>query len=204
MPLEIAHITIDGKKTDETTDVDEKNVTTQKASDVLQMFENKKPMFIKFYANWCGHCKTIEGPWEKLIENVKTTSPNENFAIVEVESKVINKEMDKIISTTANLKVDGFPTIGTITYENKKATFTPYKGERNTKEMVKFVLDKNNKLVTGMKGGRKSRKNKRSSTKHKRSSTKNKRSSTKHKRTKHKRSGSKRSGSKRSGSKRKH
>ena len=49
--LEIAHITIDGKEIDEKTDIDKKKVTTVKGSDVLSMYLNKKPMFIKFYAN---------------------------------------------------------------------------------------------------------------------------------------------------------
>ena len=53
--LEIAHITIDGKEIDKTTNIDNKKVTTQKSSDVLSMYLNKKPMFIKFYATWCGH-----------------------------------------------------------------------------------------------------------------------------------------------------
>ena len=172
MPLEIAHITIDGKKTDEETPIDEKNLTTTKMSDVIRMFNEKKPMFIKFYANWCGHCKVMEKPWEELIAGVKKneSSKDKNFAIVEVESKIMNKEINKIIATTKNLgKVDGFPTIGTITYEgaDKKPVFTTYDGGRTTKDMLEFVLDKKNKLVSEMGGG--ARRTRRRKHKHKHS-----------------------------------
>lgn len=151
--LEIAHITIDGKEIDEKTDIDKKKVTTVKGSDVLSMYLNKKPMFIKFYANWCGHCVHMDGDWKKLVEETKKKYNNENIAIVAVESKVIGKEIDKIISTTKGLKtVNGFPTIGSITYVNDNAVFTPYNGNRTFDEMFKAV----DKLVQGkptMKGG---------------------------------------------------
>lgn len=157
MPLEIAHLTIDGKQIDEETDIDSSKVTTQKTTDVLRMFNEQKPMFIKFYANWCGHCKTIDGPWQDLIENLRAKCQKEkcdNLAIVAVESKIINKEIDKIISGTQNLKVDGFPTIGSITYNNnKKAIFTPYNGERTANGMLNYIkmFFKNNKMHGGAK-----------------------------------------------------
>jgi thiol-disulfide isomerase/thioredoxin len=161
--FENAHITIDGKEIDEETDISEnKEVTTQKASEVLRMFNEKKPMFIKFYANWCGHCKTIDGPWKQLVKASKAKYSDKNIALVEIESKVINKEIDKIISGTKNLKVDGFPTIGSITYENNNAVFRPYNGERNANAMLKVVSELVNDKTGLIKqtGGRKRKTNK--------------------------------------------
>ena len=161
--LEIAHITIDGKEIDKTTNIDNKKVTTQKSSDVLSMYLNKKPMFIKFYATWCGHCVSMDGEWKKLIEETKKKYNNKNIAIVEVESQVISKEkykeIDELISKTKGLKkVNGFPTIGSITYDNNKnAVFTPYNGNRTVGEMFKavstLVQDKHT-----MKGGHRTKK----------------------------------------------
>jgi len=164
--LEIAHITIDGKEIDENTDIDKKNVTTEEVSDVLRMFLNKKPMFIKFYATWCGHCVHMDGDWKKLVDETKKKYNNENIAIVAVESKVINKEIDKIISNTKGLKkVNGFPTIGSITYDNdKNAVFEPYTGDRTFGEMFKavdkLVQDKNKMRLKGGYRGKKSLKRK--------------------------------------------
>ena len=161
--LEIAHITMDGKEIDETTPIDKNQVTTQKAADVLKSFNEKKPMFIKFYATWCGHCKTIEGPWKQVVKTAKAKYADKNIAIVEVESKAMNKEIDKIIAGTQGLKVDGFPTIGTITYASGKAVFTPYEGERSANAMLKTVESlANGKGVKQMGGGKKRSRTKRS------------------------------------------
>ena len=136
--LEIAHITIDGKEINEKTDINPKEVTTQKSSDVLRMFNDNKPMFIKFYANWCGHCHDIDKPWKQLIADVKSKYADKNVAIVSVESKKMNEDINKIVSGAKGLgKVDGFPTIGLI--HNK--TFTPYNGDRTYKAMFKYMED---------------------------------------------------------------
>ena len=152
--LEIDHITIDGLEVDESTKIDSKQVTTQKMSDVLRMFNEKKQMFIKFYANWCGHCKTMDGPWKEVVKGAKhdNTIKNANVAIVEIESKIIGKELDQITSGTKNLKIDGFPTVGSITYDNNnKAIFKTYNGKRDAHDMLGAVKE----LATGksQKGG---------------------------------------------------
>jgi hypothetical protein len=89
------------------------------------------------------------------VKEMKDKHSNADIALVAVESKVINKEMDKIISGTKGLgKVEGFPTIGLI--QNKK--FTSYNGERTKAAMLKYlednVINKNKK----MKGGKKTTK----------------------------------------------
>jgi thiol-disulfide isomerase/thioredoxin len=176
--LKIAHITIDGKEIDEETDIKTAPDLTQKSSDVLAMYNAKKPMFIKFYANWCGHCKTNDEFWKALVKEARKT-PTMNIAIVEVESKNMNKDINKIIETEGLGKVEGFPTIGTIAYPGGKAKFTPYEGDRKTAPMLAVVKA----LAAGKQSG---------------GGAKRKRKATR----KHKRSGSKRSGSKRSGIKR--
>jgi thiol-disulfide isomerase/thioredoxin len=148
--LEIAHITIDGKEIDEKTPINKNEFITQ-MSEVLRMFNEKKPMFIKFYAVWCGHCKTIDGPWKQLIKSAKADSAikGANVAIVEIESKVIGKELDKITSGTKNLKVDGYPTIGSITYEHGNPVFKAFSGERSTPAMLSVVKE----LAKGKQSG---------------------------------------------------
>ena len=149
--LKIAHITIDGKEVDEKTDIKPAADLTQKSSDVLAMYTNKTPMFIKFYANWCGHCKTIDGPWKQLVKKAREDKDvkNAKVAIVEVESKIMNKDINKIIETDGLKEVSGFPTIGTITYESGNAKFTPYEGKRETDAMFTAVKA----LAKGKQGG---------------------------------------------------
>ena len=172
--LEIAHITKDGKEIDEKTDINKNEVTTQELSDVVRMFRDNKPMFIKFYANWCGHCKTIDGPWKKLIKMVKYPSnkmSDKNFAIVSVEEKKIGDEINKIIARTQNLKIEGFPTIGSITYDNNnKATFSDFNGKRDENGLLAFVKSKivnsSANADKNMKGGGLKRRRTKRKTKH--------------------------------------
>ena len=148
--LKIAHITLDGKEIDEETDIKAAPDLTQKSSDVLAMYNEKKPMFIKVYATWCGHCKTNDVLWKELIEKARKT-PAMNIAIVEIESEIMDKEdITKIIATKGLGKVEGFPTIGTITYPGGNAKFTPYEGDRKTEPMFAAV-----KELAGVKGGAK-------------------------------------------------
>lgn len=150
--LEIAHITIDGKQIDEKTNINPKEVTTQKSSDVLRMFNANKPMFIKFYANWCGHCHTIDPHWKKLVAKVQSKYADKNVAIVAVESKKMNADINEIVSGAKGLgKVDGFPTVGLI--HNKK--WTPFNGERTTEAMLAYVEENmiNKKMAGGAGAG---------------------------------------------------
>ena len=150
--LEIAHITIDGKEIDEKTNINPKEVTTQKSSDVLRMFNANKPMFIKFYANWCGHCHTIDPHWKKLVAKVQSKHADKNIAIVAVESKIMNADINKIVAGAKGLgKVDGFPTVGLI--HNKK--WTPFNGERTTEAMLAYVEENmiNKKMAGGAGAG---------------------------------------------------
>ena len=145
--LELIHLTTNGKKTDGEKDINKKAKTNP--NDVLKAFNANKPMFIEFYANWCGHCKTLEKEWEKLVDLAEKDKDIKNIAIVSIESGVVNKELDKMQSEM-KLKVNGFPTVGVI--KNKK--FISYDGGRNSKEMLAYIKsDVLHKQGGGMQGG---------------------------------------------------
>ena len=126
--LKIAHITIDGKEIDEETDIKAAPDLTQKSSDVLAMYNGKKPMFIKFYANWCGHCKKIKPEWDETAEEVN----KKNKKMLKVNCGNGSKKEKEIMS---KYNIDGYPTI--IVFDNGVAS--PYEGKR-TKEAFKEAL----------------------------------------------------------------
>jgi thiol-disulfide isomerase/thioredoxin len=143
-------------------------VTTQDANAVLEMIKRQKPMFIKFYAVWCGHCKSMAGLWEKLTVEAKKKYANKNIAIVEVEEKAMGK-LKSLTSETKNLTVSGYPTIGMITYDNGKPVFTDYSSGRDMMSMLNAIGKM--KSTKPMSGGAKRTKKSKKKTKRKRTKT---------------------------------
>ena len=149
---------------------------------MVDMLDKKVPMVIKFYAEWCGHCKTLEPEWNKVIENANSKHKGKNIAIVAVEDKILNKDdfMKTLKAHVKSLDVNGFPTIGTITYNNG-AVFKPYDKKRIEKEITEEV----DALANAKQSGGKRSRTKQSGGRTKRSRTKRsrtKRSGKKHKR----------------------
>jgi len=189
MGVEVVHITVDGNEINGK-EIDKSKVKTE-PHEVLNLFNSNKPMFIEFYANWCGHCKSLAPEWEKLISAFK--NKDKDLAIVSIESDAftsdknhakyaeIQRDFKDIYTFMAEVKkkgidVNGFPTIGMI----KNKEWKPYSGERTHDAMVNFIKEHLTKKIQG--GGRKGRKTiKRSS---KRSSKKNKSKKNKSKRIK--------------------
>ena len=62
-----------------------------------------KIVFIKFFAPWCGHCKSMALDWEKLAAEY---SDNKDVLIAEVDCTTDDGE-----SLCAEVDVNGFPTL---------------------------------------------------------------------------------------------
>ena len=162
--------------------INEKVISDPK--EVVDMYNSGTSMFVKFYADWCGHCIQLAPIWDKFERIMKKKYSNTKMAVVSFEESSIKKMLNdkstdnnaEAFKTQLKKNVNGFPTIGF--FKNKE--FIPFTGERTIKGMFRFIKD-NLRTNTTQKGGKRSnskRSNgkrtmrKRSNGKHKRSNTK--------------------------------
>jgi thiol-disulfide isomerase/thioredoxin len=133
---------------------------------VVELYNAGTPMFVKFYADWCGHCVELAPIWDKLERILKKKYNKTNMALVSMEESSIKKMVDSKDADADAFKeqlkkiVNGFPTLGF--FKNKQ--FTVFQGERTIKGMMSFI--KSNLKTQGGGGKSKSkRKSTRKSTK---------------------------------------
>jgi thioredoxin-like negative regulator of GroEL len=102
------------------------NVTDSKNLNRLNSVLPKKDFFLWFYADWCGHCKSMESEWEKLV---KTCGKKFNLARVRDDQK------DQLINNLGQ-NVQGFPTLGST---NNSSDFNTYQGPRTSSDFLNFI-----------------------------------------------------------------
>ena len=81
-------------------------------------------VFIKFYAPWCGHCKSMAADYIELGK----ASIGKDYVIAEVDATVAEK-------VSSDLGVSGYPSIKFIV----SGSAIDYEGERSAKEMQSWI-----------------------------------------------------------------
>jgi protein disulfide-isomerase A1 len=92
------------------------------------VFDDKKDVFVEFYATWCGHCKRLKPIWDQLGEHFSGAS---DLVIAKMEAT------ENDLPPSLPFRVSGFPTI-----KFKQAgtrDFIDYDGDRSLESLISFV-----------------------------------------------------------------
>lgn len=90
--------------------------------------DNEKDVFVKFYAKWCSHCKSLAPKWEALAEQYKDDA---NMVIAELDATLNDFEANGV-------EVTGFPTL-VLFVAGDKANPVRYNGDRTEEAMKEFA-----------------------------------------------------------------
>ena len=102
------------------------NVTNSKNLNKLNSMLPKKDFFLWFYADWCGHCKSMESEWKKLV---KKCGNKYNLARVRDDHK------DQLINNLGE-HIQGFPTLGS---KRPDGTLNTYEGPRTVPDFMEHI-----------------------------------------------------------------
>eukprot|EP00550_Attheya_septentrionalis_P003329 CAMPEP_0198290042 /NCGR_PEP_ID=MMETSP1449-20131203/8035_1 /TAXON_ID=420275 /ORGANISM="Attheya septentrionalis, Strain CCMP2084" /LENGTH=219 /DNA_ID=CAMNT_0043988469 /DNA_START=96 /DNA_END=755 /DNA_ORIENTATION=- len=85
--------------------------------------------FVKFYAPWCGHCKTLEPIWDELAETLTAEHADDGIVVAKMD-------MTKNTKTGERFEIRGFPTLK---FFAGRKMYT-YRGPRTLEAMKEYVL----------------------------------------------------------------
>eukprot|EP00826_Nyctotherus_ovalis_P056388 TRINITY_DN759_c0_g1_i17.p1 TRINITY_DN759_c0_g1~~TRINITY_DN759_c0_g1_i17.p1 ORF type:complete len:202 (+),score=31.62 TRINITY_DN759_c0_g1_i17:114-719(+) len=96
-----------------------------------------KPVFVNFYAPWCGHCKRLAPAYADLGKSVKESGKEIIIAKIDATANTETKE---------RYKIRGYPTLILLDGSDK----SEYSGNRSVDDMLSF-LEKNIKVREKLK-----------------------------------------------------
>jgi len=97
------------------------------AKNFKQHVDGTKDTFIKFYAPWCGHCKSLAPKWEEMAEEFQ-----DDDSVVIAHFDADSNDLP------AGFEVKGFPTIY---WTPAGGSPVKYQSGREVKDMVQYVKD---------------------------------------------------------------
>ena len=94
-----------------------------------------KDVFVKFYAPWCGHCKSLAPHWEDL---------GKHFAD---SANVVIAKFDATENEAEGVEVESYPTL--IFYPRDNKAGVKYEGERELEPLKTWVKENAPSLQDG-------------------------------------------------------
>uniref|UniRef100_A0A6T9T8Z7 Thioredoxin domain-containing protein n=1 Tax=Alexandrium catenella TaxID=2925 RepID=A0A6T9T8Z7_ALECA len=85
-----------------------------------------KSVFLKFFAPWCGHCKSMKPAWDRLMDDFKGSSTS---LVADVDCIDSGKDLCE------KYGVEGFPTIK----HGDPGDLQDYQGGRSYEDLKKFA-----------------------------------------------------------------
>ena len=112
---------------------------TPDSIDIIENFVNNGDVcVIKFYADWCPHCKAIESDWKKYEKEFDNKILNgRKIHILDVADT--QKSIHDEFYNKYNFKVSGFPTIIKISKENSTPIIDKFNGDRSYSGFKSFI-----------------------------------------------------------------
>ena len=89
--------------------------------------EERRGLFVKFYAPWCGHCKKLAPIWDELGAAFKDNSD------------IVIAKFDATVNEADGVEVKGYPTLTWYPKSNKAGV--SFDGERDLASLKKFIED---------------------------------------------------------------
>eukprot|EP00281_Chroomonas_sp_CCMP1168_P021076 CAMPEP_0206233002 /NCGR_PEP_ID=MMETSP0047_2-20121206/11735_1 /ASSEMBLY_ACC=CAM_ASM_000192 /TAXON_ID=195065 /ORGANISM="Chroomonas mesostigmatica_cf, Strain CCMP1168" /LENGTH=286 /DNA_ID=CAMNT_0053656813 /DNA_START=8 /DNA_END=868 /DNA_ORIENTATION=+ len=95
----------------------------------------ESPVFVKFFAPWCGHCKRLAPVWDELGDKVKSEGKDGQVKIAKVDCTAEGKQACK------DYGVKGFPTLKLLYPDGKGGVSeVAYKGARSLDALYSFAV----------------------------------------------------------------
>jgi protein disulfide-isomerase-like protein len=95
-----------------------------------KVYDEKASIFIKFYAPWCGHCKSLAPIWSQLADEV---SMDDNH----IKVGVVDCTEQQLESLCTSFNVEGYPTLKFV--DGQRRRIIDYQGERDISSMRAFA-----------------------------------------------------------------
>ena len=103
------------------------------------VLQQKKPIFLKIYAKWCGACKGMATAWSDLCKNDEMAKTDVNFLAIEEDAMnalKIHEKCPESLKTIFN-DVKGFPTLVFLNIDGEEVG--QYNEGRTVDEMKKAI-----------------------------------------------------------------